>query len=112
MPDFDRAFSALVDDLDVRGLLDSTLVVASGEFGRTPRLNPAGGRDHWTRAFSALLAGGGTAGGRAIGATDRLGGEPVDRPVGLPELVATMARGLGLDPAEVGPASPIAGAFA
>ena len=112
LPAFDRAFSALVDDLEARGLLGSTLVVASGEFGRTPKLNAQGGRDHWPGAFSALMAGGGTVGGRVIGATDRSASEPVDRPVGLPELVATMARASGLDPSEVGPASPIAEAFA
>jgi uncharacterized protein (DUF1501 family) len=112
LPAFDRAFSALVDDLESRGLLGSTLVVASGEFGRTPKLNAQGGRDHWPGAFSALMAGGGTVGGRVIGATDRSSAEPVDRPVGLPELVATMARASGLDPSEVGPASPIAEAFA
>ncbi len=107
LPDFDRAFSALVDDLDARGRLDSTLVVASGEFGRTPKLNEFGGRDHHPAAFSALMAGGGLPAGRAIGATDRIGSEPVDRPVVLPELVATMTRALGLDPGEVVPASPI-----
>ena len=112
LPTFDRAFSALVDDLDARGLLDSTLVVAAGEFGRTPKVNDKGGRDHWPAAWSALMAGGGTAGGRAIGATDRTASEPVDRPVALPELVATMARALGLDPSEIGAASPIAEAFA
>jgi Protein of unknown function (DUF1501) len=112
LPEFDRAFSSLVDDLDARGLLASTLVVAAGEFGRTPRLNASGGRDHWPGVFSALLAGGGTKGGRTIGASDRLGAEPVDRPVTLPELVATMAQTLGLDSSEVGQASPIAEAFA
>jgi hypothetical protein len=112
LPAFDRAFSALVDDLEARGLLASTLVVAAGEFGRTPRLNANGGRDHWPGVFSALMAGGGTRGGRTIGASDRLGSEPVDRPVTLPELVATMTQALGLDPTEVVRASPIAEAFA
>ncbi len=112
LPAFDRAFSALVDDLGSRGLLESTLVVAAGEFGRTPKVNASGGRDHWPGVFSALMAGGGTRGGRAIGASDRLASEPVDRPVVLPELVATMAQALGLDPREVGGAFPIAEVFA
>ncbi len=105
LPAFDRGFSALVDDLGSRGLLASTLVVASGEFGRTPRLNASGGRDHWPGAWSAVLAGGGTVGGRAIGATDAIGSEPVDRPVHPSELVATMTHALGLD----GAARPLAG---
>ncbi len=104
LPAFDRGFSALVDDLKGRGLLASTLLVATGEFGRTPRINESGGRDHWPGAWSALLAGGGTAEGRVIGATDRQGAGPVDRPVVLPELVATMAQALGLDPAAHRPA--------
>ncbi len=99
LPDFDRGFSALVDDLGDRGLLASTLVVAAGEFGRSPRINESGGRDHWPNAWSALMAGGGLAGGRVIGATDRQGAEPVDSPVGPADLFATMARSLGLDPA-------------
>ena len=112
LPSFDRAFSSLVDDLDARGLLASTLVVAAGEFGRTPRVNVSGGRDHWPGVFSALMAGGGTRGGRVIGSSDRLASEPVDRAVTLPELVATMTQTLGLDPFEVGGASPIVEAFA
>jgi uncharacterized protein (DUF1501 family) len=112
LPTFDRAFSALVDDLEARNLLESTLVVAAGEFGRTPKLNAWGGRDHWPGVFSALLAGGGTRGGQTIGASDRLGSEPVDRPVALPELGATMARALGLDPSEIGRSSPILEVFA
>ncbi|WP_435011032.1 DUF1501 domain-containing protein [Tundrisphaera lichenicola] len=111
LPAFDRAFSTLVDDLESRGLLDSTLVVASGEFGRTPRINMSGGRDHWTGAWSALLAGGGTAGGRVIGATDRTASEPVDRPVALAELFGTMAHSLGLESTDDGLASPIFEAF-
>ncbi len=111
LPTFDRAFSALVDDLEARGLLASTLVVASGEFGRTPKVNASGGRDHWPGVWSALLAGGGTPGGRVIGASDRTGSEPIRRPVTLPELFATMSRSLGLDPADSGPAPLIAEAF-
>jgi uncharacterized protein (DUF1501 family) len=98
LPTFDMAFSALLDDLDDRGLLDTTLVVATGEFGRTPRLNAAGGRDHWPGVWSAALAGGGIRGGQVIGASDRNGGEPVDRPVNPAEFVATMYQSLGIDP--------------
>jgi uncharacterized protein (DUF1501 family) len=112
LPAFDRAFSSLVDDLQARGLLGSTLVVAAGEFGRTPKLNASGGRDHHPGVFSALLAGGGTRGGQVIGASDRIGSEPVERPVTIPGLFATMAQTLGLDPSEVVDASPIAEAFA
>ena len=99
LPTFDLALSALLDDLERRGLLESTLVVATGEVGRTPRLNAAGGRDHWPGVWSAVLAGGGTRGGTVIGASDAQGGEPVDRPVAPAELVATMYRSLRIDPA-------------
>jgi uncharacterized protein (DUF1501 family) len=98
LPTFDRAFSALLDDLGQRGLLDSTLVVATGEFGRTPRLNAAGGRDHWPGVWSAALAGGGTTGGQVIGSSDAHASEPANRPVSPAELVATMYRSLGIDP--------------
>jgi uncharacterized protein (DUF1501 family) len=98
LPTLDLALSALLDDLDRRGLLESTLVVATGEFGRTPRLNPRGGRDHWPGVWSALLAGGGTGGGRLIGSRDAQGASPADRPVTPAELVATIYRSLGLDP--------------
>src|SRR5262249_37542809 len=80
-PMFDQANSALLSDLRQRGMLDNTLVVAMGEFGRTPQLNRRGGRDHWTRAWSILFAGGGIQGGQVIGASDAHGGEPIDRPV-------------------------------
>jgi uncharacterized protein (DUF1501 family) len=98
LPTLDRALSALLDDLDRRGLLDTTLVVATGEFGRTPRLNYSGGRDHWPGVWSAVLAGGGTRGGQVIGASDCHAGSPADRPVTAPELVATMYHSLGIDP--------------
>ncbi len=96
-PQFDRAYSALIDDLQQRGLLDDTLVVATGEFGRTPRLNENGGRDHWPAVWSALVAGGGVRGGQAIGASDSHGTSPADRPIELAELTATVYQGLGLD---------------
>lgn len=112
LPTFDRAFSALVDDLEARGMLASTLVVATGEFGRTPKLNASGGRDHWPGVWSALLAGGGASGGRVIGASDRIASEPSERPVAPTELFGTMAHVLGLDLAAIGSASPIVEAFA
>ncbi|WP_083670070.1 DUF1501 domain-containing protein [Singulisphaera sp. GP187] len=97
LPTLDQAFSALLDDLQQRGLLETTLVVATGEFGRTPRLNAAGGRDHWPSVWSAVLAGGGTQGGQVIGASDKIASTPSDRPVQPGELVATMYRSLGID---------------
>ncbi|MBX6313881.1 MAG: DUF1501 domain-containing protein [Isosphaeraceae bacterium] len=98
LPIFDRAFSALLDDLERCGRLDSTLVVATGEFGRTPRLNAAGGRDHWPGVWSAALAGAGVRGGSVLGASDAQATEPADRPVTPAELVATMYHALGIDP--------------
>ncbi|MCS6864011.1 MAG: DUF1501 domain-containing protein [Gemmataceae bacterium] len=97
-PSFDRAVSQLLMDLDDRGLLDTTLVVATGEFGRTPRINPHGGRDHWAECWTALVAGGGVQGGRIIGASDATGSEPRERPVSLPELVATIFYAGGIPP--------------
>ncbi len=97
-PMFDQAFSTLIDDLDQRGLLDHTLVLAMGEFGRTPRLNPRGGRDHWTGCWSVILAGGGIRGGQVIGRSDAWAGEPVDRPVTPAELAATVFALHGFDP--------------
>ena len=97
-PSFDTAFAALLTDLDERGLLDTTLVVATGEFGRTPKLNANGGRDHWAGRWTALVAGGGVKGGRVIGRTDAKGTEPTDRPVTPQELVATIFHALGVPP--------------
>jgi uncharacterized protein (DUF1501 family) len=105
LPAFDAAFSALLDDLARTGRLDTTLVVATGEFGRTPRLNASGGRDHWPGVWSAVLAGGGVRGGQVIGASDATASEPVDRPVTPPELLATVYQGLGIDPASPLPAA-------
>lgn len=98
IPTFDLAFAALVRDLSERGLLDETLVIAMGEFGRTPKLNPAGGRDHWPRVFSVVLAGGGVPGGQVIGASDRVGESPADRPVTPTDLARTIYTLLGVDP--------------
>jgi hypothetical protein len=96
-PMFDRAYSALLEDLDQRGMLDTTLVVAMGEFGRTPQLNPRGGRDHWPGVWSILFAGGKVKGGQVIGSSDRTGSEPKDRPVSPAEVAATVYQGLGID---------------
>ncbi len=98
LPAFDTAFSALIDDLERTGRLDSTLVVATGEFGRTPRVNAAGGRDHWPCVWSAAMAGGGVRGGQVIGASDAHAAEPADRPVRPTELLATIYGSLGIDP--------------
>jgi hypothetical protein len=86
-PVFDRAFSALLDDLTERGLLDSTLVVATGEMGRTPKINNTGGRDHWPTC-STLWAGAGVAGGRIVGETDKVGGDPITSPI-TPVMIGT-----------------------
>jgi hypothetical protein len=96
----DQPLVALLGDLKERGMLDSTLVVWTGEFGRTPRINPRGGRDHYPRAFSAALAGGGVKGGQVIGQLDA-GGESVkDRPVSVADLFRTICHGLGIDAAK------------
>jgi hypothetical protein len=97
LPTLDRAFSALIDDLDHRGRFDSTLVAAAGEFGRTPRLNASGGRDHWPGVWSVALAGGGVRGGQVIGASDADAGAPSDCPVTPQDLLATIYHSLGID---------------
>jgi hypothetical protein len=98
VPTFDLAFAALIEDLHQRGLLNETLVVAMGEFGRTPKLNTRGGRDHWPRVFSAVLAGGGIRGGQVVGASDRVGESPLDNPVTPADLACTIYTILGIDP--------------
>lgn len=100
IPTFDLAFSALISDLKERGLLDETLVVAMGEFGRTPKLNTRAGRDHWPRVFSVALAGGGIKGGQVIGSSDRVGESPDERPVTPADLAHTIYSLLGIDPAQ------------
>ena len=95
-PMFDTAFTALLEDLRTRGLLDSTLVVATGEFGRTPYLNRTGGRDHWAGVWTMLMAGAGVRGGEVIGSSDRLGGEPVERPMPAESVGRLIAGRLGL----------------
>ena len=96
-PVFDNCVSALVQDLHVRGLADDCTVVVMGEFGRTPKINAQVGRDHWPQVNCALLAGGGMPTGQVIGATDRIGGEAVSRPVTFGELYAMLYRNLGID---------------
>ncbi len=96
-PEFDQAFSTLLEDMDARGLLSTTLVLAIGEFGRTPEINHSAGRDHWPGVFSIAVAGAGVPGGQVIGSSDRLGAEPADRPVSIEDLGATVYRKLGID---------------
>jgi uncharacterized protein (DUF1501 family) len=96
-PMFDMAYSALLDDLKQRGMLGTTLVVAMGEFGRTPKLNLRGGRDHWPGCWSVLFAGAGIKGGQVIGSSDSIGSEPKDRPVSPLEVAATIYEGIGID---------------
>lgn len=97
LPVFDHTLSTFLQDLDERGLLETTSVVVWGEFGRTPRINAKGGRDHWAETQSVLLAGGGITPGLVIGQTDKDGGRPVDRPVHVQEVFATLYRTLGID---------------
>ncbi|MEY4186451.1 MAG: hypothetical protein RIT02_1485 [Planctomycetota bacterium] len=97
MPDLDRAFAGLITDLDQRGLLDSTLVLITSEFGRTPRINAGGGRDHWPRVFSVVMAGGGVRRGHIYGASDSLAAEPADSPLGVEDYAHTIYHLLGID---------------
>jgi uncharacterized protein (DUF1501 family) len=104
-PVFDRALSSLIADLAARGLLDETLLVAVGEFGRSPRIGAPttmnvgpGGRDHWPHCYTALVAGGGVAGGQVFGASDAHGAFPERHPVHPFDLVATVYHALGIDP--------------
>jgi hypothetical protein len=99
LPQFDRGLSALIEDLDQRGLMETTLVVAMGEFGRTPKINGEGGRDHWPHCYTVLLAGGGVSGGAVYGASDRVGAYPAIDPVTPGDLAATIFWRFGLDPA-------------
>jgi hypothetical protein len=97
-PQFDKTYATLLGDLHQRGLLDETLVVVMGEFGRSPKINAAGGRDHWGQVFSVALAGAGIVGGQVIGASDKFGGVPESRPVRPPDLAATIFHLLGIHP--------------
>ena len=96
-PMYDQAYATLVEDLHDRGLLGDTLVTTLAEFGRTPKVNPAGGRDHWPGCFTCSFAGGGVQGGRVVGKSDTIGGFPAERPVVPGDLVATIFHALGLD---------------
>jgi hypothetical protein len=98
VPSFDRAIPALLNDLSSRGLLESTLVVISTEFGRTPRINNLAGRDHWPGAFSICMAGGGIKTGQIVGATDKQGAAVTDRPITPADMAATILTVLGIDP--------------
>jgi len=96
-PMYDQGYSALIDDLSQRGRLDTTLVANLAEFGRTPKINPAGGRDHWPQCWTTYFAGGGVKGGRVVGKSDEIGAYPVERPVKPAEIVATIYHSLGLN---------------
>ena len=96
-PMYDQAYSALIEDLVDRGMLDDTLVCNLAEFGRTPRVNPAGGRDHWPQCWTMYFAGGGVQGGRVVGRSDPIGGYPAERPCDPAEVVATIYHSLGFD---------------
>ena len=98
LPPLDLAYSALLRDLSDRGLLDETLVVMLGEFGRTPKINKNVGRDHWGSCQSVVLAGGGIQGGQVYGASDRIAAYPIRHPVKPEEIIASMYHALGLDP--------------
>ena len=103
LPPLDRGVSALLEDLDVRGLLEETFVVMIGEFGRTPKIttmpnSAKPGRDHWAPAFSGIFAGGGVRGGQVIGKTDKIGAYPTTTPYSPDDLAATVYHVLGIDP--------------
>ncbi len=101
VPPMEQAYSALLDDLEERGLLDSTLVVWMGEFGRTPKINTDAGRDHWPGCYSVLLAGGGVRGGQVIGSSDATGAYPKDRPISPADIHASIYSALGYDYREI-----------
>src|SRR6266446_2090473 len=96
-PMYDQGYSALIEDLFQRGMLDNTLVCNLAEFGRTPKINPAGGRDHWPQCWTVYFAGGGVKGGRVVGKSDEIGAYPAERPVSPAEIVATIYHSLGLN---------------
>lgn len=96
-PMFDNGYTSLIEDLTERGLYKNTMVVAMGEFGRTPKINPAGGRDHWPQCWSVVMGGGPLKGGTIVGASDEIGAAPKDRPTNPQEIAATLYHGLGID---------------
>ncbi len=101
LPAFDQTLAALIQDLDQRGVLDSTLVIVLGEFGRTPQINKDVGRDHWSNAMSVLFAGGGTPGGQVVGATDKKGYSACERVLSPENFAATVYAKLGIDPGKI-----------
>ena len=101
VPRFDQAFAGLITDLEQRGMLDETLIVYLTEFGRTPKVNSQAGRDHWPRVFSVAFAGAGIQTGQVIGASDKVGGEPAERPVSPEEISATILSLAGVNPRTV-----------
>ena len=96
-PMYDKAYTALIEDLHQRGMLDDTLVCNLAEFGRTPRVNPAGGRDHWPQCWTVYFAGGGVKGGRVVGRSDPIGAVPAERPADPAEVVATIYHSQGFN---------------
>ncbi|MBI5774369.1 MAG: DUF1501 domain-containing protein [Verrucomicrobia bacterium] len=98
MPSFDQAFAALIRDLDTRGMLDSTLVLVTTEFGRTPKINNTAGRDHWPKVFSIVMAGGGVKRGYVHGSSDPTGGEPDNDPLTVENFAATVFNQIGISP--------------
>jgi uncharacterized protein (DUF1501 family) len=98
VPPMQQALVALLDDLSERGLLDSTLVVWMGDFGRSPKINTMAGRDHWPHCYSMVLAGGGIRGGTVVGESDRQGAYPASRPLTPADVHATIFTALGYDP--------------
>ncbi len=96
-PMYDQGYSALLEDLVQRGMLDKTMVACLAEFGRTPKINPAGGRDHWPQCWTISFAGGGVKGGRVVGKSDEIGAYPAERPVNPAQVVATIYKSLGLE---------------
>ena len=97
LPELDRAFATLLEDLTARGMLETTIVLVTGEFGRTPEINVYAGRDHWPNCFSLAIAGGGIQGGRVWGASDKDGMFVKDNPVEVQNFVATIYHKLGID---------------
>src|SRR5262249_46799642 len=100
-PWLDQALSALLEDLAERGLLDTTMVIAIGEFGRSPKINDKQGREHWEHCYSALVAGGGVQGGRVVGSSDAKAERPHDRPATPADLVATVYHAVGITSEQV-----------
>ena len=101
LPKVDQSVAALISDLDERGMLDETLVLVLGEFGRTPKINTRVGRDHWSNAMSVLMAGGGTPGGVVVGATDKKGYSAVENVKSPENFVSTVYAKLGIDPGKI-----------